>query len=405
MSISNITYTNEHCGALGVIDLPGSKSMAARALIIDYIRGGDGDMQNMPDCDDTRELTAALKQLREAENMNFNLGTGGTSMRFFTALAASIAGLDAYVDCSDALRRRPLVLLTEALKRAGADIEYLEREGYAPLRIRGRKLPGGDLTIDGTVSSQYISALLMASLLWESPMNLKVEGEISRPYVVMTEKMIEREGRVVIESDWSAASYIYEAALLMPGCEIEVRSLTPSEDSVQGDSACAHLYAQLGVETRWNEDGSATLCCNPAKLAQLIDSGVVVEFDLGDVPDLTPSLAVGMALAGIHFRFTNVAHLRHKECDRMSALQNELGKLGYVVEADGESMQWNGEMQKEMPAEPIESYDDHRIAMSFALVALKRGAVAIHNADCVSKSFPAYFKEMAKIGIERTSEN
>lgn len=399
MSVSRIIYRG--VGSLQPIDLPGSKSMAARALIINYIRGVKDPIKNLPDCDDTKELKSALSQLAcSTPGMHFNLGTGGTSLRFFTALAASLVGFEGVVDCSEALKKRPLSLLIDALRGMGAEIEYQNGDGCAPLMIHGRELTGGDLEIDGKVSSQFISALLMASELWARPVNLKVNGEISRPYVEMTKKMLQKDGGLNIESDWSGASYIYAAALLLPEVDIRVASLTAPEDSVQGDAVCSYIYKRIGVDTQWLSDGSAILRGSAQRIKELVSSGEIVEIDLGDQPDLAPAIAVSMAFAGIRFRFKNVAHLRHKECDRQAALKNELAKFGYALCATDDTLAWEGDRCEIASEQIVESYDDHRIAMSFAIAALKLGEIRIKNAGCVSKSFPKFFKEMAKLGMD-----
>lgn len=399
------------------IELPGSKSMAARALVIHYIRGGEVPIRHLPDCDDTRELGAAIMKLRSLipslpiymeqykdgnapVEADFNLGTGGTSLRFFTALAASLPGLNSVIDCSDALRRRPLAGLTDALRQAGAEIDFIGSPGYPPFRIIGKRLHGGTVRMDGKVSSQFISALIMVSDLWERPLDLKLEGGmVSRPYVEMTEKMTLLKDDFEIEPDWSAASYFYEMALVCPDREIKVARLCRPEMSVQGDSRCASLFETLGVMTEWLPDGSAVLRGDGALIAELAASGDVLTMDLGDVPDLTPALAVGMCLAGIRFRYLNVAHLRHKECDRMAVIAAELSKIGFALDCGESTMEWTGRRLPVGENEVIDSHADHRMAMAFALAASKLGYITIRDAACVSKSFPDYFSQIAKEGF------
>ena len=416
--MTEIRYSRENRETSSeAVALPGSKSMAARALVIHYVRDMKSQVRNLPDCDDTRELSAALRKLSSLvpslpDRMNeknpeqpeaaFNLGTGGTSLRFFTALAASVPGLVSTVNCSDALRKRPLAGLVEALRMAGARIEYIGKEGFPPMRIFGRRLPGDEVEMSGKVSSQFISAMLMVSELWEKPLSLRLEGGmVSRPYVEMTEKMLlnNKKDAFDIEPDWSAASYFYELALLSPGKPVRIGRLCDPKRSVQGDSAAAALFGRLGVETRLLPDGGAVLLGAVGRIEALASGGETVEFDLGDVPDLTPALAVGMCLAGIRFRFTNVAHLRQKECDRMAALQTNLGKLGYRLVCGDSTLEWKGERMPAVEAPVIESYADHRMAMAFSLAATKRDGVRIDDTACVSKSFPGFYNELPKLGF------
>ncbi len=374
-------------------------------------------IRNLPDCDDTRELSAALKKLSDripsAKDWiasstpyiieeYFNLGTGGTSLRFFTALAASIPGLNSVVDCSEALKRRPLAGLTDALTKAGANIAFVSADGYPPMKVCGKYLPGGKVAMDGKVSSQFISALLMASELWKHPLELELKsGMVSRPYVEMTEKMLLNHNQEFnIEPDWSAASYFYELALVAAGVPVRMARLCEPSSSVQGDSACAAIFDKLGVKTDIFSDGSALLYGDPGVVSRLAVSEELVEFDLGDVPDLTPALAVGMCNAGIRFRFSNVAHLRHKECDRMAVLHDELSKLGYKLICGESTLEWNGETCRKLENAVIDCHADHRIAMAFSIAAVKTGEIKINDSECVSKSFPGYFDELLKVGFQ-----
>ncbi|MDE6339732.1 MAG: hypothetical protein K2K97_08100, partial [Muribaculaceae bacterium] len=194
------------------VRLPGSKSMAARLLILDYIRAKETERAVLPMCDDTQYLAEAMAELRRLPaGGRFYLGSGATSLRFFVALVASVKGFDGEVDASPQLRRRPLAPLVDALRSVGADIEYLGKEGYPPLYIKGKRLRGGKLEVNGTLSSQFISAILLASQLWEKPAEIQIRGEqVSTPYIDLTRRMIERcdEGR--LEADWSAATFFYE---------------------------------------------------------------------------------------------------------------------------------------------------------------------------------------------------
>lgn len=226
-----------------------------------------------------------------------------------------------------------------------------------------------------------------------------------------------------IEADWSAASYFYEMALMNPGHKLPIANLAPARDSLQGDSRCAAIFAAVGVETNYNDDGSAYLLGRPEDLRLVKEQKGFVEFDLNDTPDLAPALAVGLCLAGIGFRLNSVGHLRHKETDRLAALQTELAKLGYNIEVGENEMIWHS-ADFHAPATPsaksgatdaseqsgalkisakggaataapcIETYHDHRMAMAFAPAALRLPAIIIENPDVVGKSFPTYWKAL-----------
>lgn len=405
------------------ISLPGSKSIAARLLMLDYINERRNGVPaprraGMPDCDDTRELSAALDLLRQYEpGRRYDLGSGGTSMRFFIALVASMPGFEGTVDCSEQLRRRPVSPLVDALRRMGAEIRYLEEEGRPPLYIRGmQKWPeaGADLLAAdpdiARLSSQYLSAIILASCLHDVDVrNFRLpEGVVSRPYVDMTLKLVslfhsrsDVFSSLAVEPDWSAAAFFYELALLRPELKIIFDPALVEEGSLQGDSVCAPLFAEAATRRPFVADMSAS-------------------------PDLVPPLAVGLAFAGIPFRLEGVAALRYKESDRIAALTEGLARLGYKIEAEGDYLEWRGEEREEVEEvedsredrvgreeikeeikdgnldkeEPmIESCGDHRMAMAFAVAAARFGPLRIRDAECVAKSFPDFFDRLRAAGF------
>lgn len=398
--MNKIIKFNKEAGQTQQVVLPGSKSIAARALVLDYIRGAEGCRANMPDCDDTRDLTRALSQMRVAKpGDTFNLGSGATSMRFFIALAASTEGFDGIVDCSEQMRRRPIAPLVAALQTVGADIRYIDGYGSAPIYIKGKKLEGGPLEIDGGVSSQFISALLLSSLLWKKPLQLTVSGEkVSHPYIEMTEKMIRRQNSSRIEPDWSAAGFFYEFALICPDRDVVIEDLENPMDSLQGDAATASVFRQLGVGSEWLPSGQAILHGDRQYIQGLSVSGKAVEIDMRDTPDLVPALSTALALADVRFRITNVSHLHHKESDRLEAMRTELAKLGYLIKVGEDYMSWNGERCPREQKIVIDSYGDHRIAMTFAMASAVVGTVEIVGAQCVAKSFPDFYDQIQKLG-------
>lgn len=421
-----VNYDREWCADKGVatIKLPGSKSMVARNLILDYIRGENRDYTVFTTCEDTLQLQAALSGLREkipnlpeylcalkvarkeggnldkvVFNDGFELGNGGTSLRFFIALVASVPGFEGEVRCGRQLAMRPLKPLIDALRKLGADIEYLEKEGYPPLYIKGKELIGDSLEIDNKASSQFVSALLLVKSLWNGDAVLNPEARNSLPYIEMTRKMI--DDYVDIEADWSAAAFIYEVALLKMGLggEIRISGLTDPNLSVQGDSRCASIFSSFGVNTEFCEDGSAIISVDCGVVEALVVSKAMVELDTGDVPDLVPAVAVALALSGIKYRLTGIGSLKYKESDRLSSIKTELEKVGISVEVGEDSLEWSGRRYPVAENEVIESWGDHRIAMAFAPAAIKTGYITIRGEECVSKSFPDYFYQLERLGF------
>lgn len=407
------------------VSVPYSKSMAARALILSYVFGDVTQIAHLPDCDDTRELAAAIAALRanhgglsrqtadtdcigqvsRGHHEEYNLGSGGTSLRFFLALVASLPGVEARIDCSDALRTRPLKPLVDALVCAGADITYVGEEGCAPLEVRGARLDGTGVTVSGAVSSQFRSALMLVSPLWSKPFCADSDSDsVSRPYIDMTRRMVDvfasRRKLFEIEPDWSALSYFYEYALLRPGMDVIVDNMPLPCWSFQGDSACAKIFKKLGVDTIICGNGTGVLYGDIFEIGHLAASEETVGFDMRDVPDLVPALAVGLCFAGIRFRMDGVGHLRHKESDRLTVLSEELLKAGFILDVGPESLSWNGS-RGSCAGECIhDSHGDHRIAMALAVTTVCRKRVEICGAEAVTKSFPEFFRQLANLDIQ-----
>ncbi len=411
--------------------LPLSKSIALRVLTLNEVsaRLGNGraSIPQLPDAEDVEGMMRAITHYAQADSESaarntVNIGEGGAPFRFFTALAASTPGLDMTVATSRSLMRRPLAILLDALRLAGADIRCERREGYPPLRIVGRRLNPGVLGLNPSVSSQFISALMMASPLWESGLALDFDTSkaVSLPYLAMTRKIMERfgcevtitadqirvaAGRCVapdefeIETDWSAASYFYELALLTPGTPIPLQRLTPADESLQGDAMCASIFSLLGVATKRDADGRVWLECDPECLRVFRESDQPLELDLNGQPDLVPALAVGCVLAGVRFIFRGVGHLRHKETNRMLALCTELEKLGYSLTPGEDTLAWEGRRCPAADNESISTYSDHRMAMAFAPAAARLPWITIEHPEVVGKSFPRYWENLERLGF------
>ncbi len=386
--------------------LPLSKSIAARRLILDYIYRRDNDVITLPECDDTRELSSAILQLRshpKGDGLNFDLGSGGTSFRFFVALVASLPDFEGRIDCSDLLRNRPLLPLIEALRSAGAEIIFEGNAPTPPLIIKGKRLSAKDLKVDTTLSTQFASAIAMASLLWEKPWRPRIiSGMPSSPYLKMTLQMIDDAQVGVfpeIEADWSAASYFYEYTLLNPGVKIILEGLKPQRASLQGDARCKEIFAGLGVNTSWRDDGSAVISCETPRVNQ-------VHINMSETPDLVPALAVALCGAGIPFTLSGIANLRVKESDRVASLCSELGRFGYRLKADKESISYSGTPDFIRQPKCLDSHGDHRIAMCMAVLSksLYRGGIIgkipmIRGAEAVSKSYPGFFEDLRRLNL------
>lgn len=388
------------------IQLPASKSISNRALILNALGGNQGKIRNLSDSDDTKVMTQAFSSANET----VDIGAAGTAMRFLTAYFSSIEGKK-IITGTERMKNRPIRLLVDSLREIGAIIDYMEKEGYPPLKISGSKLQGGYIEIEGNISSQYISALMMIAPVTEKGMNIRLRGDIiSRPYIHLTKKMMEIFGIRVhwneniiqigpqqyhpvdfsVESDWSAASYWYQIVALSKKSEIELFGLY--SNSYQGDSKVAELFGQLGVMTSYTENG--------IKLSKKKSTIEKFAYNFTNEPDLAQTFTVTCALLGIPFLFEGLQSLKIKETDRIEALKTEMRKLGYMLEDKENSiLEWNGE-RCTPSSEAIKTYEDHRMAMAFAPVALKTGEITINEPQVVTKSYPNYWEDLKKAGFD-----
>ena len=321
------------------IQLPASKSISNRALIINALGKGIYPPENLSDCDDTQVMIKALTEGKET----IDIMAAGTAMRFLTAYLSVTPG-ERTITGTARMQQRPIQILVNALRELGAEIEYVHHEGYPPLCIKGAELKGNEITLKGNVSSQYISALLMIGPALKDGLTLHLSGEIiSRPYINLTLQLMQDFGAKAawtspssisvapqpyqsipfkIESDWSAASYWYQIAALSPKAEIELLGLF--RNSYQGDSRGAEVFSRLGITTEFTSQG--------VKLKKTGKAPERLEEDFVDIPDLAQTFVVTCALLNIPFRFTGLQSLKIKETDRIAALRAELKKLGYVTD-------------------------------------------------------------------------
>lgn len=387
-------------------------------------------LTNISDCDDTRVMLAAFDD--DAAKYSFaddgarivDIGAAGTSMRFLTAFFASQEGAEVVMTGSERMKQRPIALLVDALRTLGALVDYVGTEGFPPLRIHGKKLKGGALTIDGSVSSQYISALLMIAPTMNKGLALTLSGHItSVPYIEMTLGMLRqfgiastwnRESNLIgiapqpyraqqyhIESDWSASSYWYEIASFASGSRSNTITLEGLHaQSLQGDAAIAGYFEALGIRTTFRDE-AVTLEYNGISTK----ARATLEMDLTSQPDLAQTLIVTCCALNVPFRITGLHTLRIKETDRVAALETELKKLGYIVtdrELNGSvEMQWDGTRCEAEPAPVIATYKDHRMAMAFAPMSLvlPSNSILIDDPGVVSKSYPNYWEDLRKAGF------
>ncbi len=391
--------------------LPSSKSISNRALILHALSGGGTPPANLSDCDDTRVMIKALDGTPEF----IDILAAGTAMRFLTAYFSVTPGTR-LITGTQRMKQRPIRVLVDALRQLGAQIEYAGEEGFPPLRITGKSLEGGTITLPGNVSSQYISALLMIAPALKRGLCLQLTGEvISRPYIDLTLQLMKEYGATaawedgnkicvapgnyrstvfMVENDWSAASYWYETLALYarsgrgtkPASKLRIRLEGLFTRSGQGDSRGAELFAKLGVSTHYT-DGGVTLGIEGEPAARMDEN-------LVDIPDLAQTFVVTCCLLNVPFRFTGLQSLKIKETDRIHALCTELRKIGYVVKDEQDSiLSWEGERCEPSAPPVIDTYEDHRMAMAFAPASLLIPSIEINEPQVVSKSYPGYWKE------------
>lgn len=389
------------------VQLPASKSICNRALILNALSYSPYEIQNLSDCDDTDVMVKALN----SNDSHFDVKAAGTAMRFLTAFLSKVVG-EWTITGTERMKNRPIRILVDALNAVGAKIEYLEKEGFPPLRIMGSALQGGEISLDGGVSSQYISALLMIAPLMEKGLTLHLQGKvISKPYIHLTLQLMKQYGvesewvgstikvapqsyrplPYTVESDWSAASYWYEMMALSQQAEIELKGLF--KESLQGDAAGAKLFAQLGVATDYKA-GGVVLRKNENVCQKLI-------YDFVNEPDLAQTFVTTCAFMDIPFRFTGLQSLKIKETDRIEALKCELRKLGYVLtDTNGSILEWNGERCEPEAHPVITTYEDHRMAMVFAPASLvRKEGIEIAHPEVVSKSYPHFWENLESAGF------
>ncbi len=389
------------------IKITGSKSETNRLLLLQALFP-EIQLENTSSSDDSEVM---IKALRNNDTI-VDIHHAGTAMRFLTAFYAIQEEKEVLLTGSSRMKERPIKILVEALLQLGADIEYLENEGFPPLKIRGKKIIKNKVSLPANVSSQYISALLLIATKLQNGLELTLEGAItSVPYIKMTLALLNEIGvetsfidkvisvkpklsinnyQLSIESDWSSASYFYSIiALSQIGTQITLSFY--KKNSLQGDSVLATIYIEFGVETVFNNDNSITI-------SKVNFQNTQKTFNLNNAPDIAQTIAVTCFGLGIGCHMTGLHTLKIKETDRLEALQNELSKLGANVNITNDSLtlKENSKINENIV---IKTYQDHRMAMAFAPLALKV-PIEIEESEVVSKSYPSFWKDLQSIGFQ-----
>ena len=394
------------------IKITGSKSETNRLLLLQALYP-NLVLENSSICDDSEVMLKALKlsKLANLPSSIIDVHHAGTAMRFLTAFFAIQENKEVTITGSSRMKERPIKILVEALKQLGADIVYTDKEGFPPLKIKGKKLLKNKISLPANVSSQFISALLLIAPKLENGLELTLEGEImSLPYIKMTLALLNEIGvetsfednsirvnqktkivdhQSTIESDWSSASYFYSIVALSP-LKTKIKLSNFKENSLQGDASLVEIYKNFGVQT--------TFFNNEITLEKINNYHQSVKLNLSETPDLAQTIAVTSFGLGLGCRLEGLETLKIKETDRLEALRVELSKLGaMVVVRDSVLLLGPSTQIKEYSV--IKTYQDHRMAMAFAPLALKTNII-IENAEVVSKSYPNFWEDLKQIGFQ-----
>ena len=405
----------------GTVGLPGSKSESNRALMIAAYGGFRPEVENISEANDTVLLQSLLEQVNQqtsSDVVELDCEDAGTVSRFLMTYLADTPG-EWLLTGKERLRQRPMAPLIKALRQLGADLTCLEKEGCLPLRIRGKKLKGGGVSLDASQSSQFVSSLLLAAPTWEKGLQLTLTAEtVSGPYIDMTVSMMERFGvRVIrnkkvitvahqryhpccftVSADWSAASYWYEMMALSSGGNLLLKGLR--HDPLQGDSRVAEIFKELGVVTRFVDEGVLITLQRGASLARNR-----LEIDFSDTPDLFPSLIVTCVSLHIETVFNSISTLYNKESDRVNGLISELSKLyrfDYIITNDNliirKSLLHINKYNKSKIV--LNTYNDHRLAMALMGLSVRFRQVEIQGNEVVNKSYPTFWEEVHKLDLD-----
>lgn len=393
------------------VNLPTSKSISNRALILNAFLQQQVQLNNLSTADDTQLMIKALSQTQTQSVIN--LENAGTCMRFLTAYFACIQNTVTTLLCSDRMKQRPIKELVEILNKLGADIEYMEQNGFPPLAINGTTLTGKPVEINASQSSQYITALMLIGPFIQNGLSIQLLGEVaSFDYIKMTASLMEAFGfdvsanetnieikplskpvaltQYTIERDWSSAAFWYLMVALEADLKVCLNDL--SKNSIQGDKVTADIFEKLGVRSEEIPEGLV--------IYKYADTNADLYFDLSACIDLAPALCVACAALNVKATISGLQNLVIKESNRLTAIVNELSKLGYAVTHTSGSIFIEQTTQVDYNKTVlIETYNDHRIAMAFTPLAMLFTQLRLNDIHAVSKSYPAYFDDISKAGI------
>ena len=400
----NLSHDTLICN--GKIKITGSKSETNRLLFLQSLFP-NFKIQNKSNSDDSSVMQAALKSTSDFIDINH----AGTAMRFLTSYFSQLEGREVILTGSERMQQRPIKILVDALRSLGASIEYEKKQGYPPLRIKGKKLDGGTISLPADISSQYISSLIMLGAVLKAGIELNLKGTItSMPYINMTLDLLKRLGiktefkghRIVVkntskskntiqvvESDWSSASYFFSIAALSDKAKIYLSNF--KSNSLQGDSILRIIYKQLGVNSYFEGN-------NLILEKENISSPKSIKWDLSNAPDIAQTIAVSCYGLGVACDLEGLHTLKIKETDRLVALDTELSKLGAKISVTDKSLHLSSD-QDFQKGITISTYNDHRMAMAFAPLALKI-PLSVKKAEVVSKSYPSFWEDLNSLNFK-----
>jgi 3-phosphoshikimate 1-carboxyvinyltransferase len=395
----------------GKLKLSGSKSISNRLLIMQALSASKAELKNLSDSDDT----IIMKQALASELKLVDIGMTGTAMRFLTAYFA-IQNRETILSGAPRMKKRPIKDLVNALRELGADISYLEKEGFPPLKISGKELEGGTIVMQSSISSQFISALLMIAPLMKKGLQLRLDGELlSRPYIQMTLSLMQEQGInytwednliqveagsyqntiASVESDWSSISYIYEVLALADSGKIEIESV--DENSVQGDQKLMEFFKHFGISSAIENS-----ILKIEKEANFI-LPASLEIDCEATPDLAQTFAPTACALGVHLKMTGLKNLPFKESNRLEAIKLELEKIGATTNIiDNEALEIIPGADFSQLNLEFDTHHDHRMALSLAPLALKAKHLIINDAEVVNKSYKSFWKDLGKLSFDIT---
>ena len=404
----------------GRLVLPSSKSISNRLLMIRALSRKGFTINNLSQSDDTILLQTLLQEIsagkaRKVPSAELNTANAGTAMRFLASYLTITPG-KWILTGSDRMKQRPIGILVDALKGLGAEIDYLGKLGYPPLMIKGRSLRGGVITVDAGISSQFISSLMLIAPCLPGGLSIQIQGQaVSYPYIHMTTRLLnhfgidimEKKNKIIIpesfikesgftvEADWSAAAFWYEAAILADETDLVMAGLR--KNSLQGDSILVEIFQNFGITSEFTDTA--------VRLTKTNKTPDNYYFDFTGFPDIAPAVITSCAALGISGKFEGLKSLRIKETNRLKALKNEFAKMSLILEPDIPAVMIpaiefrNPQLRSDHELK-IDTYGDHRMAMTFAPLAMKFGSIRIENPDVVSKSYPQYWEHLASLGFE-----